>query len=85
MKIHELKTHPIYFKHILDGTKNFEVRFNDRDFQVGDRLDLIEYNPESQEYTGVHCHRFVSYILKGGNFGIHTDYCVLSLSIDPVI
>lgn len=43
---HELKLHPKYFNRILTGQKTFEIRKNDRDFQIGDRLILREYDPE---------------------------------------
>ena len=56
--IHNLKTWPEYFKLMIEGKKTFELRKNDRDFQVGDRLDLLEYNPDTQEYTGKHTHVF---------------------------
>jgi hypothetical protein len=40
MKIHELKCVEPYFTDIITGMKSFEVRKNDRDFQVGDILHL---------------------------------------------
>jgi ASC-1-like (ASCH) protein len=43
---HELKCHPIYFERIVSGQKTFEVRKNDRNFQVNDILILKEYDPE---------------------------------------
>jgi len=43
---HELKLHPKYFPRVQSGEKSFEIRKNDRDFQVGDRLILREYDPE---------------------------------------
>lgn len=43
---HELKLHPRYFNRVADGTKTFEIRKNDRDFQVGDRLLLKEFDPD---------------------------------------
>lgn len=49
---HELKVHPQYFKEIKAGRKNWELRLNDRDFQIGDFLYLREYNPEEKIYTG---------------------------------
>lgn len=36
MKVKTLKTKPKYFEMQLKGIKDFEVRKNDRDFQVGD-------------------------------------------------
>ena len=44
---HELKLHPRYFNRVADGTKPFEIRKNDRDYQVGDRLILREYDPDA--------------------------------------
>lgn len=42
MKIHQLKCDYKYFESMLLGKKTFEIRKNDRDFQVGDRLCLME-------------------------------------------
>ena len=49
--IHKLKTHPEYFEAVLQGRKNFEIRQNDRNFKVGDWLELHEYDPKTNEYT----------------------------------
>lgn len=45
MQIHELKTWPRHFQAIWEGDKLFELRFNDRDYKVGDLLHLKEYEP----------------------------------------
>jgi len=42
---HELKCRPEYFARIETGQKTFEIRKNDRDFQVGDILILKEFDP----------------------------------------
>lgn len=39
---HELKIDPIPFTLTMDGKKPFEVRYNDRDFKIGDGLILRE-------------------------------------------
>jgi hypothetical protein len=84
--IHELKTWPVYFREVKSGAKPFEVRKNDRNFQVGDEVLLREYCPdgyfemyEEAHYTGEICHRKISYILKGGNFGIADDVVIIGL------
>ena len=40
MTTHELKLDIRYFDDVASGKKNFEIRKNDRDFQVGDILKL---------------------------------------------
>lgn len=83
--IHELKTWPIYFTAVKEGRKTFEVRKNDRDYNVGDELLLREFSPKShlgeEKYSGRICHRKISYILYGGDFGIDKDTVILGLQI----
>lgn len=43
--IHELKIWPQFYCRVLDGSKTFEVRDNDRFFQPGDTVVLKEYDP----------------------------------------
>lgn len=42
---HDLKIWPQYYCRIIDGSKTFEVRKNDRGFQPGDTVVLKEYDP----------------------------------------
>lgn len=36
--IHDLKIESQYLQRLIDGTKKAEIRFNDRDYQIGDIL-----------------------------------------------
>lgn len=63
--IHELKTWPEPFQVIMDGLKTFEIRRDDRGFQVGDKLLLRECHPNSTHYTGREAQADVVYILRG--------------------
>lgn len=65
---HRLKILPEYFNAILDETKTFEVRKNDRDYKVNDILVLQEWTADNG-YTGRWVTTKISYVL--GN----TDYC----------
>ena len=82
---HELKTWPSCFAAANAGNKPFDVRENDRNFQVGDLLVLREFDPETEQYTGQTVTRWVSYVLQGGAFGIRPEWCVLGFSDFPAI
>lgn len=47
---HSIKILPEYFEAVIKGHKNFEVRKNDRNYQVGDRVILKEH--DSDYFTG---------------------------------
>lgn len=49
--IHRLKTHPHLFIQTLRGLKPFELRLNDRNYQVGDLLVLDEYIPDGYRFA----------------------------------
>jgi ASC-1-like (ASCH) protein len=77
--IHELKIKSKYFKAVLDGTKAFEVRYNDRGYAVGDKLILMEIG-EDKEYTGNKANVEVTYILTDKDFGALIEgYVVLGI------
>lgn len=78
--LHELKTHPVYFERLEDGSKTFEIRRNDRGFQTGDTLQLREYDPTSNGYTGREAFRRVGFVASGTLFGLDLgEHVVLSL------
>lgn len=78
-KTHILKTINPYFADLRDGRKKFEVRKNDRNFQIGDTLILEEYNKETQQKTGKEEIRYITYIYED-NVRLMGDYVVLELN-----
>lgn len=80
-KTHELKTWVQYFKDIVYGGKNFELRKNDRGFMVGDTLLLKEWDNVNTKYTNNVISVRVTYILHGGVFGIPDDMCIMSFEV----
>lgn len=77
--IHRLKILPKYFSDVCAGTKTFELRKNDRGFQVGDILELREWMPKSG-YTGNAIRKVVTYILYGGVVGgLDESYVALAI------
>lgn len=94
MKTHELKILPQYFEKVLDGSKTFEIRKDDRGFEVGDILVLKEFQQgcidctqgepietEKRGYTGRVIKKEISYILKGGisGMGLRKGFSILAL------
>jgi hypothetical protein len=79
MTTHQLKAWPKYFSAVARGEKPFEVRKNDREFAVGDRLILQEFRP-GFGFTGAECVRDVTYVLPGGQFGLSEGFVVMGLS-----
>ncbi len=61
-RVHDLKTWPQFFEALVDDIKRFEIRKNDRNYQVGDKLRLREWKPDTEEYTGREVGRVVTYI-----------------------
>ncbi|ENU0748677.1 DUF3850 domain-containing protein [Salmonella enterica] len=49
---HNLKIWPEYFSAVRDGLKRAELRWNDREYQAGDILDLCEWDPNEEAFTG---------------------------------
>jgi hypothetical protein len=81
MARHELKTWPQFFNAMLARTKTYEIRKNDRNFQVGDELFLREWDPQQQTYSGRDLTVDVTYMTKGGQWGIPEGICVMGIRI----
>lgn len=78
---HALKTWPPYFEAIRRGEKTFEVRRNDRDFRLGDKLLLLEFGPLSSLFSGREIKVEIKYILTGEEFGISPGFSVIGFSL----
>lgn len=76
--IHELKIAPNYFEKVVSKEKSFEVRYNDRNFKVGDILKLMEYVDGS--YTSQSIYVKVTYILREFE-GLQPNFVVLSIEL----
>ncbi len=83
MTQHELKTWPDFFAEIKSARKQFDLRKNDRDFQIGDTLRLREYEPATEIYTDRVITREVTYIVHGPKWGLEKGFCIMSLKTPP--
>lgn len=81
MKEHKLKIYPEYFEAVRSKQKTFEIRKNDRDYQVGDSLILQEFDPNIEAYTDESVSASVTYIFYGGSFGVDKGYVVMAIQV----
>lgn len=79
--IHELKIFPEYYNAVVSGLKTFEVRYNDRDFKVGDSLILKEYSGVS--YTGRQTNVVVTYIVDDPSY-CKEGYVIMSIVLENI-
>jgi Domain of unknown function (DUF3850) len=65
---HRLKSWPESFRAILAGRKRFEIRRDDRNFQPGDIVELLQWDPVPDDdetprgFTGERAMFFVGYV-----------------------
>ena len=72
---HNLKLLPEYFIAILEGRKSFEIRKDDRGFELGDILILQEF--DGTRYTGREI--VATVLLKLKNEYCRDGYCTMSI------
>ena len=80
--LHELKTWPVMFDAVKSGKKRFELRKDDRDFQAGDHLRLMECDT-GMRYSGQSILVKVQYILRDAEaFGLMPGFCAMSIKLE---
>ncbi len=85
MKLHELKILHPYLIDVSLGTKTFELRKNDRDYQVGDLIRFIDIsvgytNNDIEPYIDENTLYRITYVLKDvEKYGLDKDYCILAI------
>jgi hypothetical protein len=87
MTTHQLKTDPEPFADVIRGAKRFEIRKNDRNFDVFDCLILRETASTGAEmaagaplaYTGREFTVSVSHVMHGPIYGLVDGWVVMSV------
>lgn len=76
MKCHELKIKPEYYEKVTRGIKRFELRKDDRAYEVGDHVMFKEWDGD---YTGRQTRwKTIHYILRNcPEYGLMDGYCIL--------
>jgi hypothetical protein len=87
MRVHTIKIARRYYERLVIGQKTFEVRRNDRDYQVGDLLnfdvvnDVNSNTPEPLPEGGWEKAK-VTYTHQG--YGLDEDFIILGVKmLDP--
>ncbi len=76
---HALKTLEPYFTDVKNKVKTFEIRKNDRDFKVGDKLCLQQFC--DGKLTGHECWLTITYVLKDcPEYGLSDGFVILGIS-----
>ena len=88
MTTHILKTDRQPFEDVAGNRKHFDIRKDDRNFQIGDVLILQKTAHTGEEmkthnyplvYTGDICVRLVTHIMRGPRYGLAEGYVIMSL------
>ena len=86
---HMLKTDPGVFAMSKAGLKTFEIRYDDRGYEIGDMLVLRETRYSGEEmksgkpliYTEDIVICIVQYILRGPAYGLEDGWVIMSVNI----
>lgn len=83
---HLVKCWVEFFAPIRDGLKTFDIRRDDRDYQVGDEIVQLEYRHGIGTYTGSEVCCIITYVARGKKFepfGLKPGYAILAIDVDP--
>jgi len=78
---HTLKCLIVFFQPKWDKCKTFEIRKNDRNYKVNDKIKIREcyYSEGECIYTGRYVIEVITYVLHGATqYGLMHGYCILS-------
>ena len=69
---------PEYYQAVRKRTKTFEIRKDDSDYEIGDILELQEW--DGKEYTGHKISREITYILRDcPEYDLAEGFCILAI------
>lgn len=78
MNSHELKLSTEFFPAVAQGIKTFEIRKNDRGYELGDILILSEWELTGHFYTGRKLIAEITYIT---NYAQQDNYIVMGIKL----
>ena len=79
---HIKKIQEKYFFDILLNNKRFEIRKNDCNYKIGDRVKLVLYKGDEKVGQDNYIVVKITYILKDiPQYGLDKDYCIFGFRI----
>ena len=82
--IHVLKIRTEYFKDVKSGRKTFEFRWDDRDYRLGDTLQLSEWRPIKRKFTGRSIQKKILSVFRPFHIDASIDFRWVILSLGDV-
>lgn len=83
MKIHKLKLNIEFCDEVFNEKKTFEIRYNDRGYQTGDRIKFIPVDDQNNiiKHKILNIEYKITYVLNG--WGLKNGYVALALKELP--
>lgn len=79
MKLHVLKIKDEYYKEVRSGRKTFELREDDRNYQVGDLIHFVEVNGLEIDSESDNLYE-ITYVLRDvPQYGLPYGYAILAI------
>jgi ASC-1-like (ASCH) protein len=80
VKLHNLKIYPFWFEAVLNGTKKYEIRKQDRqEFEEGDIVILNEWDQKAEIFTGRKIIKVVGYVCEYAQSDYHVVFSLCNL------
>lgn len=82
---HNIKILETYVPAILDGSKTFEIRYNDRGYQRGDYVVFQAVNNKGKKIcSAINGKRYkIKFLVHG--FGLQNGWCVFGIEPAPAL
>jgi ParB family chromosome partitioning protein len=77
MKVHRLKLLDTYWHDKMRGLKPWEIRLNDRDYELGDLVEYHRLMPSNMMSTHERMYSQISYVLQDEKY-LKDGYCIFS-------
>lgn len=78
---HLLKSVSPYYEDVRDGRKKFELRYNDRNFKVGDFVTHAHWDAAKNEFTGnPNVVTEIVYLIDSGQW-LSPGYCCFGIEL----